>query len=162
MRRETTKRCVDCGSEKARESFSANMWRWKRRDRACLSCVQRRLVALTQWHNTQQANRTATLRLAQEWALKREAERTAYLASISAAKRRRRIAQSAIRKWKTSIIARDGYVCGLCHNSVEPQDVSLDHILPITRGGSDDVTNLQVAHRLCNSQKGNRVGANGA
>jgi hypothetical protein len=54
------------------------------------------------------------------------------------------------------VFARDGGVCRLCGTAVKPGDQSLDHIVPWSRGGSDDLTNLQLAHRRCNSAKGNR------
>jgi len=55
------------------------------------------------------------------------------------------------------VIDRDGYVCGLCGKTVEPNDVHIDHIRPRARGGTDDVWNLQVAHSLCNMRKGARI-----
>ena len=66
---------------------------------------------------------------------------------------------------------RDGDVCQLCdgvegpvkfgrHPSRtvrDPLTVSLDHILPRSRGGTHDVWNLQIAHFVCNARKGARV-----
>lgn len=54
------------------------------------------------------------------------------------------------------IIQRDGYVCGLCGSDVAPADVHIDHIHPRALGGSDDPSNLQVAHSFCNISKGAR------
>ena len=48
--------------------------------------------------------------------------------------------------------------CGLCGLAYVESDVrSLDHIIPITRGGGDIPENVQSAHWLCNVRKGNRV-----
>jgi 5-methylcytosine-specific restriction endonuclease McrA len=33
---------------------------------------------------------------------------------------------------------------------------SLDHILPLARGGAHDHSNLQLAHRICNSRKSDK------
>lgn len=55
------------------------------------------------------------------------------------------------------VIERDEYVCGLCGGEVEPDDVHLDHIVPVTHGGQNEAGNLQVAHSICNLRKGNRV-----
>lgn len=52
------------------------------------------------------------------------------------------------------VIKRDGYVCGICGGEVEPGDVHLDHIKPFSKGGPTSVSNLQVAHSLCNMRKG--------
>lgn len=60
-------------------------------------------------------------------------------------------------KLRLEVIARDGYVCGLCDGDVDPTDVHIDHIMPASLGGKDELDNLQVAHSFCNIRKGNRV-----
>ena len=39
-------------------------------------------------------------------------------------------------------------------------DVTLDHIVPQCEGGSDNITNLQAAHKACNEAKGRWVADN--
>jgi hypothetical protein len=46
-------------------------------------------------------------------------------------------------------------VCGICGNPVAPEKAAIDHIMPISRGGSNDFDNLQIAHVGCNNLKGN-------
>lgn len=60
-----------------------------------------------------------------------------------------------------SIYERDGWVCGLCGEGIsqdrqypDPLSVSLDHIIPISRGGSHTKENVQAAHLVCNIKKG--------
>lgn len=60
---------------------------------------------------------------------------------------------------------RDGWVCGLCRGLVDnglpwpdPMSASLDHILPISKGGKHRMENVQISHLSCNLAKGNRVG----
>lgn len=63
------------------------------------------------------------------------------------------------------IIERDGVNCWLCeapvdftadpHNDWAPE---IDHILPYSRGGSDDIENLKLAHRSCNITKSDKIG----
>ena len=49
-------------------------------------------------------------------------------------------------------------VCGICKKRIEPwEPMHVDHIVPISRGGSRDRKNLQAAHALCNLRKGNRM-----
>ena len=43
--------------------------------------------------------------------------------------------------------------CYWCGRTVRPEDRTLDHIIPISRGGADDVLNLCCACRDCNSSK---------
>jgi 5-methylcytosine-specific restriction endonuclease McrA len=34
---------------------------------------------------------------------------------------------------------------------------SLDHVVPISKGGTDEPENLKLAHFICNVRKGNKV-----
>lgn len=47
-----------------------------------------------------------------------------------------------------------GYKCVICN---EPKPLTRDHIIPVTRGGSDNIENIQPACQECNSRKGNRL-----
>ena len=53
------------------------------------------------------------------------------------------------------IIDRDGMLCGICKRAIDClRDLHIDHIIPLSRGGSSQPNNLQPAHRLCNLKKG--------
>lgn len=52
------------------------------------------------------------------------------------------------------IYQRDGHRCVTCGTD---QDLSIDHILPVSKGGTNDLANLQTMCRPCNSRKGARV-----
>jgi 5-methylcytosine-specific restriction endonuclease McrA len=61
------------------------------------------------------------------------------------------------------VYARDKWRCGLCHGKVnpklrapDPMAASLDHVIPISRGGSHTYANVQCAHLGCNVRKNNR------
>ena len=47
--------------------------------------------------------------------------------------------------------------CVLCWKPVEFADSSLEHLTPLSRGGSNDYENLGVAHRICNIKKGTKT-----
>lgn len=59
------------------------------------------------------------------------------------------VSVSAIRKWE--VFKRDGYACQTCGSEV---DLCVDHIIPLSLGGSDLDENLQTLCRRCNSSKG--------
>jgi hypothetical protein len=56
---------------------------------------------------------------------------------------------------------RDGWVCGICERPVPrvfppngPLAPSRDHIIPRAAGGGSEWANLRLAHRGCNSSRG--------
>lgn len=61
---------------------------------------------------------------------------------------------------------RDGWVCGICTEPVDPLlkwpdpfSASLDHVVPLSLGGTHTYDNVQCAHLRCNVSKGNRIAA---
>ena len=53
-----------------------------------------------------------------------------------------------------------GTTCGICREVVDldlrkpdPQSPSIDHIVPVARGGTDDLANFQMTHLGCNQRK---------
>lgn len=49
-------------------------------------------------------------------------------------------------------------VCGICLLPFSTTDrVNVDHILPLSLGGSNDVANVQLTHVKCNRRKGNKT-----
>jgi hypothetical protein len=55
------------------------------------------------------------------------------------------------------VIERDGSRCHLCGKKCKPEDIHLDHVIPLSQGGSHELTNLRVAHAFCNLSKRNRA-----
>jgi 5-methylcytosine-specific restriction endonuclease McrA len=62
----------------------------------------------------------------------------------------------------TSLGERDGWMCHLCGKSVKrlagtayvPQGATVDHLIPISAGGSHTWDNVSLAHRSCNISRG--------
>lgn len=61
------------------------------------------------------------------------------------------------------IYLRDQGICQLCKTRVprsavlpHPKAATLDHIVPLSKGGTHDAINIQLAHSRCNTSKGNR------
>ncbi len=70
-------------------------------------------------------------------------KRERYRRQLLCKKARRRIPQ---------IVARDGWVCGICQQPVSPDAVQVDHILALEYGGGEELENLRFAHRSCNQR----------
>ncbi|MFF7191782.1 HNH endonuclease [Streptomyces sp. NPDC008222] len=63
------------------------------------------------------------------------------------------------------IAERDGWRCHICGKAVNSKlkwphvkSASLDHLVPLSKGGAHDPANVRLAHLGCNSAKGNRGG----
>lgn len=51
------------------------------------------------------------------------------------------------------LFLRDVGICGICRKAVERIDASVDHVVPLSKGGLHTRKNVQLAHRRCNSSK---------
>jgi len=58
---------------------------------------------------------------------------------------------------RTRILARDHYRCQYCGKRGGVFDLTVDHILPASRGGSTSADNLAAACFACNQRKGDRT-----
>ena len=57
---------------------------------------------------------------------------------------------------KRNVFLRDDYTCQYCDCS-DPSVLTLDHVMPQSRGGRNTWENLVCACRPCNFKKGNRT-----
>ncbi len=56
---------------------------------------------------------------------------------------------------RRQIFDRDKWICQLCGHAVTPETATIDHIEPISEGGSlNDPKNLRTAHAGCNRSRG--------
>lgn len=73
----------------------------------------------------------------------------------------RRALQGQIDIW--AICERDGWRCHICQRPINhrlkwpnSRSASIDHVIPISQGGTNDPQNLRAAHLRCNSKRCNR------
>ena len=93
--------------------------------------------------------------------------------AVSAARRashapsavRRRRGAKRIRGLRPRLLERYDGRCGPCGHPIDlslpwqhPLALTIDHIWPISAGGSDDQSNLWPAHRRCNEEKSDEIG----
>lgn len=67
------------------------------------------------------------------------------------------------------VFERDGWVCGICLEPVDPglrfpdmRRASLDHVIPVSFGGPHTRANTRCSHLDCNVARGNRMEADAA
>ncbi len=97
---------------------------------------------------------------------KRKYSRTHPEVGRSAVHRRRARIRGAITEkfLDEEIYERDNWICQLCGEAIDSKaeksssrKKSLDHIVPISKGGSHTRDNVQAAHLDCNIRKGNKT-----
>jgi len=77
-------------------------------------------------------------------------------------RRRARMRNVAVEIFGTrEIFDRDNWICQICGGKVNkhlkwphPKSASLDHVIPISKGGTHTRDNVQLAHLICNTVKG--------
>lgn len=52
------------------------------------------------------------------------------------------------------VAERDGWRCHICKKKVEVGDASVDHLVPLSKGGDHSWENVSLAHKRCNSRRG--------
>jgi 5-methylcytosine-specific restriction endonuclease McrA len=57
---------------------------------------------------------------------------------------------------RKNILLRDHNTCQYCARGFAPQELTLDHIVPRSRGGDSTWDNLVASCRSCNNRKGDR------
>ena len=59
---------------------------------------------------------------------------------------------------RKQLINKNGAVCAICGNPIETmKDCTIDHIIPISKGGLTTIDNCQLAHKNCNVKKGDKI-----
>lgn len=63
-----------------------------------------------------------------------------------------------IRFSRYNLFLRDLYQCQYCADTFPTAELTIDHVLPLSKGGKTNFTNCVSACKKCNSKKGNSVG----
>ena len=58
---------------------------------------------------------------------------------------------------RNAVLARDNYECVYCGDTELTAPLCADHVVPLSRGGTNDETNLVACCIPCNSSKNNRL-----
>lgn len=148
--RSGTKSCVTCHEAKPFTAYGRNFNNCDGYEHRCKPCMNARILA------RRKQRKSVDSAYAAQFAAKRRRHR----------KRRERLLAQVKREPYTreEIFERDGWVCGICDEPIDaalvspdPKSASVDHIVPISRGGDDTPANVQAAHMKCNYVKGEQV-----
>jgi hypothetical protein len=101
-----------------------------------------------------------------EW-LSANPDRASAIGHASRVGRRGRLAGAIVERFSSAeIFNRDGWACGICGRPIgrhwrhpDPLSASLDHVIPLIRGGMHSRANSQAAHLVCNIRKASKVAA---
>jgi 5-methylcytosine-specific restriction enzyme A len=55
------------------------------------------------------------------------------------------------------VLERDRLQCQSCGKTAQQSILHIDHIVPLAKGGTNDLSNLQTLCQGCNSSKGDRI-----
>lgn len=99
-----------------------------------------------------------TLMTTDEQKAKAFIERVIRARELAAARRARRSGALIVEDvTREVLLARDGELCHLCGRWMCWRETSFDHVLPLSKGGEHTLENVKLAHRDCNSKKGDRL-----
>lgn len=133
-----TATCEQCGKEFSRPRYKGDVFRY---------CSSKCYL------------RVHTVHTAEE---RKEREKERKKAMTRARKMRRRMTWDGVSD--AQVFERDGWRCQICQWLVfrdeeypHPASASIDHIVPLSRGGSDVAANKRTAHLFCNIRRGNKI-----
>ena len=69
----------------------------------------------------------------------------------------RRIPRQTRALSRKNILLRDRYTCQYCGHVFSASELTLDHVMPRSRGGNSSWENLVTSCRRCNNHKGDRL-----
>ncbi len=108
--------------------------------------------------------KTPNYRRSENARLKRNRQNPTKKMILSARKQRRhalkRSLDGAFTKDQWLELRNRSPMCPMCGKFVECINLTLDHLIPITRGGTNDISNIQTLCRSCNSKKNVRLPPN--
>lgn len=68
-----------------------------------------------------------------------------------------RLPHRSVPPTRTAIMLRDAYTCQYCNETPGRHELTVDHVVPRSRGGSHTWDNLVTACQACNHKKGNHL-----
>jgi len=67
------------------------------------------------------------------------------------------VPRSVVKFSRRNVLVRDQYKCQYCDQEFPTSLLTLDHVLPLSRGGKTTWENVVTACKKCNNKKGNQM-----
>lgn len=67
------------------------------------------------------------------------------------------IPHKSVKFSRKNVFTRDRYTCQYCHKRFPAAELTLDHVVPVSRGGKTRWNNIVTACKKCNRKKGGRT-----
>ena len=67
------------------------------------------------------------------------------------------VPRSVVKFSRRNVLVRDQYTCQYCHKEFHAAHLTMDHVIPISRGGETTWENVVTACKKCNNKKGNKM-----
>lgn len=150
--------CVDCSRDKSRRHYEYNKETVIAKTRAYYELHKEEKQQYGRDHY--QANKEARKAYARAWSLENP-EKVREAKCKSQAKRRAQMMAVQFEEIDPIVVfERDGWVCGICDGPIDKAlrrpdllSKSIDHIRPLSKGGSHTYDNVQASHLCCNVSK---------
>lgn len=71
----------------------------------------------------------------------------------------RNISRTIPRPVQFRVLKRENQICCVCGDSVKDDDIHFDHVIPYSKGGHSDESNVRLLCSECNQSRGNRFEA---
>ena len=69
----------------------------------------------------------------------------------------RRASRSMPRDVMIRVVRRDNYICQICGKHLLETEMEFDHIIPLSKGGTSEESNLRLTCKDCNRSKGSKA-----
>lgn len=146
------KRCCDCKEIKSLSDFNRDKCQYDGYSGKCKSC---RKIHIKKWRERNRERYNENWRRSYEKNKQAFIERRNELGNIRRARKYGVTADKDITIKK--LYERDNGICQICKQACKWEDKSIDHTIPLSKGGSHIWDNVQLAHLSCNVTKGNRI-----
>ncbi len=157
--------CKKCGEEKPLECFNKSGWKDSRRWE-CTECEGSRKREHYQQNPEPYKTRANNQRVNNPNLKKEEYTRNSGSYKARARARQLRIKGTISDRGISvnALLKRDGSICYLCDEEVDMEakyphrlSATIEHVYPISKGGTNTWDNVKLAHAHCNRSKGAKV-----